>query len=97
MMRVEGIPQLSNDRVALESFNGLHLPLVAGNRKHQARADWLAIYQHSARPAHPNLAPDVRTREVALVTQIINEQQTGRNFVNRSFAIDFYGNFHLIA
>jgi hypothetical protein len=95
-MDMKRLAQLRNDRVALESFDGVHLLLVTSNRKHQARAGRFAIYQNPARPADADFAPDVRAGQIALITQVINEQQTRRNVVNNRLAVDLYGNFHLI-
>jgi hypothetical protein len=72
-----------------QTFDRRHFGAIGLNRQHGARLDALTIEQDNAGAALAGVASDMRTRQVQLFTEIVNQQCTRLDIALVLFAIDY--------
>lgn len=76
-----------------ETFDSSDLGAVRLHREHEATARWAIIQENGAGAAGPMSATHMRTRQVKLVAEKIDQEIPALDFFGKAGAIDGYLNF----
>src|SRR6516162_3547733 len=85
---MKGPAQCRDDQVAGKAFNGLDRAFVAGNRECETRARRLAVDKDRASAAHPVLAAEMGSGQIAAFAQKIGQRQARRQVIGNLTAVD---------